>query len=100
MKLATGGATWRSTDLKLAGHLQAWRQEASAQGWLLGTAVVWHKGNDIYHCRTGLPHYDETLSAVTESASNIIGSLLHEAEAVVVLGPLPHLSRETGPDGM
>ena len=59
MQLGTGGATWRSTELKLADHLQAWRQEATARSRRLGTAVVWHSGNDVYHRSTGIPHYDE-----------------------------------------
>ena len=101
LQLATGGATWRSTELKLTNHLEAWRREATVRGRRLGTAIVWHSGNDVYHRSTRLPHYDEeTLSAAAKSASGIINSLLQEAEAVVVFGPLPRLRGETGPDGM
>ena len=96
LRRARGGATWRSLRRDLQDFVKEWDRVAADRGRLLGTAVVWMTGNEMYSRLSGLGNISkDALEEVANNASDVVRRLLEVAEAVLVFGPLPRLSGET-----
>ena len=95
MNRARGGNSWTNVLSHMDTDVTAWQTAAAAEGRITGSIIIWMSGNDVYSRLSRMANFiDHQLATVGRTARAAVRQLRHQADSVVVLGPLPRPAGE------